>query len=76
MSTRIGSRLEIHTEPGIDGKKDMKTGSPKFELVALAQLTEYFQTFLKLKFFFYSFISIFSICHKIQLLLSIQFNDL
>ena len=39
MSTHTGPRLEIHTEPGIEGKKDMKTGSQKFELVALAQLT-------------------------------------
>ena len=53
MSTRTGPRLEIHTEPGIEGKKDMKTDSQKFELVALAQLTEYFQTFLKLNLFFF-----------------------
>lgn len=53
MSTHTGPRLEIHTEPGIEGKKDMKTGSQKFELVALAQLTEYFQTFLKLNLFFF-----------------------
>ena len=53
MSTRIGPRLQIHREPGIEGKKDMKTGSQKFELVTLAQLTEYFQTFLKLNLFFF-----------------------
>lgn len=52
MSTRTGPRLEIHTQPGIERKKDIKIGSQKFELVALAQLTEYFQTFLKLNFFF------------------------
>ena len=52
MSTHTGPRLEIHTQPGIERKKDIKIGSQKFELVALAQLTEYFQTFLKLNFFF------------------------
>ena len=75
MSTHTGPRLEIHTQPGIERKKDIKIGSQKFELVALAQLTEYFQTFLKLNFFL-QFNQHLLYMSSNSNTVSIQFNDL